>query len=180
MHALALHTKGAVTMNLRTFFALLVAVPLAACGQVADLDAVPQAKVGCETPTEAQLNAGDTMLPGRNCMSCHVSSAQAKDEPLGTGGTVYGARNTKTCNTGGVDGVTVDLLDPAGNVVASTKTNAAGNFYFPPTATNFKNVSARVTKGSMTMKMTTPVDVSVGCATCHWATGNAGDRIYIQ
>ena len=55
-------------MNLRTFFALLVAVPLAACGQVADLDAVPQAKVGCETPTEAQLNAGDTMLPGRNCM----------------------------------------------------------------------------------------------------------------
>ena len=97
-------------MNLRTFFALLVAVPLAACGQVADLDAVPQAKVGCETPTEAQLNAGDTMLPGRNCMSCHVSSAQAKDEPLGTGGTVYGARNTKTCNTGGVDGVTVDLL----------------------------------------------------------------------
>ena len=67
-------------MNLRTFFALLVAVPLAACGQVADLDAVPQAKVGCETPTEAQLNAGDTMLPGRNC-SAQVGRSMARGTP---------------------------------------------------------------------------------------------------
>jgi mono/diheme cytochrome c family protein len=126
------------------------------------------------------LKAGDAMLPGRNCMSCHAAGGQGGDEPLGTGGTVFGARNSKTCNTGGVDGVTVELLDTSGKVVASTTTNSAGNFHFSPNATNFKNVTARVTKGAMSLKMTAPVDVSVGCASCHWATGLAGDRIYIQ
>jgi cytochrome c553 len=167
-------------MNLRTIVcALMLALPIAGCDSV-DLDAVPQAKVGCETPTAEQLNAGDAMLPGRNCISCHASGGQASGEAFGTAGTVYGARSSKTCNTGGVDGVTVELLDTAGKVVASTTTNSVGNFHFPPSATNFKNVSARVTKGSMSVKMNSAVDVSVGCASCHWASGIAGDRIYIQ
>ncbi|MBL8633708.1 MAG: hypothetical protein JNM40_10825 [Myxococcales bacterium] len=167
-------------MNLRTAVcALLLALPMAGCDSV-DLDAVPQAKVGCETPTADQLNAGDTMLPGRNCLACHVSGGQADHEAFGTAGTVFGARNSKTCNTGGVSGVTVELLDTAGKVVASTTTNSVGNFSFPPNATNFKNVSARVTKGTMSVKMNSAVDVSVGCANCHWASGIAGDRIYIQ
>ena len=168
-------------MYLRTVFCtLMLALPLVGCGETADLEAVPQAKAGCEVATAELLKGGDAMLPGRNCMSCHVAGQQAAGEALGTGGTVFGARNSKTCNTGGVDGVTVELLDAAGKVVATTTTNAVGNFHFSPNATNFKNVSARVTKGAMSLKMNTPVDVSVGCATCHSPTGLAGDRIYIQ
>ena len=169
-------------MSLRSFVcALLIAMPLvgAGCGGVADLNAVPMAKAGCEEPTAEMLKGSDTMLPGRNCMTCHVAGQQAADELLGTGGTVFGARNSKTCNTGGVADVKVEILDPSGNVLATTMTNSVGNFHFKPNAA-FKNATARVSKGSMTLKMNAPVDLTTGCASCHWATGLAADRIYIQ
>jgi hypothetical protein len=169
-------------MNLRTIAcALLFAMPLfgVGCGDTADLNAAPQAKAGCEEPTAEMLKASDAMLPGRNCMTCHAAGQQAADKILGTGGTVYGAKNSKTCNTGGVADVKVDILDTAGNVIASTMTNSVGNFHFPTNAA-FKNATARVRKGTMSLKMTGAVDLTTGCASCHFASGLAADRIYIQ
>lgn len=157
-------------------------VSLSACGDEVNLDAVPAAKAGCEVPTADALRAGGTMLPGRNCNDCHKSGGQASEYVWTAAGTVYSKRGVGTaCNSSGADGVLVELIDMTDKVLAKTTSNSAGNFYF--TSSQFSGnalVRARVTKGSATKTMASPVSVAGGCAVCHQPGGSAGDRIFVE
>lgn len=152
------------------------------CGGEVNLDAVPTAKAGCEAPTQDALHPGSTMLPGRNCIDCHRSGGQADEYPWSAAGTIYStAAVGSACNANGAGGVLVELIDMNDTVLAKTTTNSAGNFYF--TSSQFNNrtlVRARITKGTTTRTMPTPVSVAAGCALCHQPNGAAGDRIYLQ
>lgn len=163
--------------------ACALALALPGCGGEPNLDSVPTAKAGCEEPTAQQLSESSLMLPGRNCMDCHKSGGQAADYPWTAAGTVYQkAGSGKTCNTGGADGVTVEILDAGGTMVlASLTTNAAGNFFFAKNEfAGTSPVRARVRKGTMTRTMASAVNVAGGCASCHFPGGAAGDRIYLE
>lgn len=156
---------------------------LSACGDEVNLDAVPSAKAGCESPTADELREGGTMLPGRNCNDCHKSGGQAGEYVWTAAGTVYPKRGVgMTCNTGGADGVLVELLDMTDKVLARTTTNSTGNFYF--TSGQFSSnalIRARVSKSGLgTKTMVSPVSVAGGCAVCHQPSGAAGDRIFIE
>lgn len=141
---------------------------LAACGGngiIVDLEKVPTAKAGCEQPTMDQLLSNPLMLPGRNCQSCHVPSGQAAAYRLIISGTVFKSLSSP-CNTGGVGGARIEILDGETSRVQTTLTsNAAGNFYTTdPITFPFR---ARISKdGLAPREMTTPSSIG-SCAACH-------------
>lgn len=164
-------------MNLvrRTLTAALVFA--AACGgggSEVNISAVPQARAGCsDTPAAAQLDTGPagTMLPGWECIQCHKAGGQAREFPWQVAGTIFGSKNTSTCNTGGVSGVKVEILDSAGAVQATTTTNAAGNFFI---ASGIKfPMRARISQNGKTSEMF-GTQSSGACTSCHQYPGPIG------
>ena len=158
-----------------------VALALVACGgdrPKADLEKVPAARASCEDPTASLLNVSELMLPGRNCQSCHIPGGQAGAFRLTISGTVF--RNlTVPCNSGGVSGVKVEILDMAGNVQVTMTSNSTGNFY------TAQQVSlpfrARISQGSTTREMVTSSSIG-SCAACHQKEPkyNAEGQIYLN
>jgi hypothetical protein len=164
-----------------SLFVGLCALP--GCGDEVNLDAVPEAKAGCEAPTADALREGGTMLPGRNCNGCHKTGGQAAEYVWTASGTVYNKRSVgAACNTNGAEGVLVELIDMTDKVLARATTNSTGNFYFTDSQFSSGNtpVRARVTKGAVTRTMLSPVSVTGGCAVCHQPGGAAGDRIFVE
>jgi hypothetical protein len=117
------------------------------------------------------------MLPGRVCQDCHKQGGTGEPFVWTASGTVYPSP-TALCDTGGVDGVTVDILDGmSGNVLISLTTNRSGNFYTSESL-NSSTIRARISKGSAVQEMVIP-SPSTACATCHQPGGEAGGRIYL-
>ncbi len=70
------------------------------------------------------VDGSPNMLPGANCLDCHQGGIQPN---LEVAGTVFAASGDQD-GCAGVEGVTVEITDVAGDVF-TFKTNAAGNFY---------------------------------------------------
>lgn len=138
-------------------------LPALGCGTV-DPEAA-HATAGCEPATSTELATGPTMLPGRACLNCHTESGQAGDSDVRwtAAGTVFGSI-TAACNTGGIPGVNVDILDQDGKIQVSLTTNSVGNFYtqvplkFP--------LRARLSKDGKMQEMT-ELQVTGNCHSCH-------------
>ncbi len=107
---------------------------LLGCGQPngADLNAVPQAKAGCEDITDALTATTVDMMPGRDCGACHHAGGQATNSPWTVSGTIF-AKPDSPCNTGGLANWVVQIKDSKGNTQQLT-TSTTGNFY---TTTHF-------------------------------------------
>ncbi len=150
---------------------------LSGCAEDVDVNAVVGAAAGCESPSEDNLVPQAPMLPGRDCLACHQAGSQAGDLPWTAAGTVYGSP-TSTCNTGGLDGVKVELADESRKVLITLTTNRAGNF-FTAEKLLYQAMIARVSKDGKIKEMTQPVTTG-NCASCHRPGGAAGGRIYLN
>jgi hypothetical protein len=159
---------------------LLAALPLALSALACGSDAAPSdvangvAAAGCEAATDALLAAGPEMLPGRQCLLCHMAGASAAEKTFSAGGSVF-AKGKDVCNNGGPSGAVVELLKADGTVVASTTTNAKGNFFFRQSLAF--PLKARVTYNGKQHDM--PGNVTSGdCASCH--NGTMVERINVE
>lgn len=155
------------------------------CDPGVNLDAVPKATAECEMPTSETLQPGAQMLPGRNCMSCHVESGQAGSKPFLTAGTVYlRSQMGGKCNSGGATNVTVEFFDVTDTTyqraLASVTTNEAGNFSLLAPALSKTVVRVRIRRDATMRTMANATDISDGCATCHSPTGMASDRVFLE
>lgn len=172
-----------MTMMRRTL-SLLASLILASCGGGgggSTVDPVAAAATaGCETAAATQLAVGDNMLPGRACNNCHKAGGQAAeaDARWTVAGTVFGSP-TSMCNSGGVAGAKVEILDKDGKVQVTLTTTSSGNF-FTTQAVTFP-VRARVSKDGKTQEMFGP-RMSGNCASCHQipAVQGAPGRIYLN
>ena len=162
---------------MRAAWISIAALVAMGCGSEVNLNAVPLAVTGCEAPTEELLVPQAPMLPGRDCLACHVAGSQAGDLPWTAGGTVY-ASGSSTCNTGGLEGVKVELADETRKVLITLTTNRAGNF-FTAEKLLYQTMIARVSKDGKVKEMTQPVTTG-NCASCHRPGGAAGGRIYLN
>lgn len=162
----------------------------ASCGPPdgANLEAVPEAKAGCEEATEPLKATNQNMLPGRVCSSCHKAGGQALNSPWTVSGTIYAAKNSP-CNTGGLGGYVVEILDEAGEVQpnGTLRTNGVGNFwsafrYTSPLKVRIYNMNTPDKK----TEMLTPIgrgstgNLKVSCNECHQIPGAEGapGRVY--
>lgn len=165
-------------MSLRATLLLLAGLALPACGEDVNLDEVPTATAGCdEKPTEELLRAQAIMLPGRHCIACHREGGQAHRFPWTAAGTVFAKADSK-CNTGGVGGVEVKLMDEAGKELLTLTTNRTGNFYTREPLT-YKQLRLQIKKDGKTREMALR-QTSADCPTCHLPGGFAGARIYLE
>jgi hypothetical protein len=105
---------------------------------------------------------GATMNPGHACISCHHTSGEEDAPIFAFAGTVMG----------GVPGTEVEILDGDDRVVASTTTNAAGNFYLNnPQIPSFR---VRLTYQGRVREMGTHQTAVGDCMSCHTAVGRNG------
>lgn len=142
-----------------------------------NLDEIPSAAAGCEAPTPQLLDAEAVMLPGRQCLACHNSRGQADSLVWTAAGTVYDSPTAK-CNTGGVEGVSVQLSDESGNVLITLTTNRTGNF-FTAEPIKFRQLRVRISKDNKVREMLTMPGVG-DCASCHQPGAQANARIYLN
>jgi len=162
--------------NLRRTFALLILA--AACGPApAKVDEIAaNAAAECEPATDSLRTQNEFMLPGRVCINCHRAGGQAAAYPWTFAGTVFGS-GTARCNSGGLAGVTVEILKIDGTVQDTATTNMVGNFYSKtPITTPFR---ARVS-GMGKMKEMAFTPTTGACASCHSPTAMAGGRIFLN
>lgn len=158
------------------------------CAPAVDLGAVPQAVAECEDATDAELNPEATMLPGRDCMTCHraqgfptaanqLPDGQASRRAWTAAGTVFDSPTAK-CNSQGLEGVKVEIADSTRKVLITLYTNRVGNF-FTSEPINFSGIIARVSKDGKIREMQ-GIMASADCPSCHRPTGIAGGRIYLN
>lgn len=118
---------------------------------------------------ESTTSPGPTHRPGQPCLACHDGSGPASTK-LAMGGTIY-------LQQGKPDPLVdaeVDLLDLAGNIACTTKTNASGNFFWDDKACSVpmpaKAKIVRATSDPMNpdvAAMVTRIGRPTSCATCH-------------
>jgi hypothetical protein len=165
----------------RTARALSLAVTAVAlgggCGAPVDLNAVPEAKARCESATPDLRLPGARMLPGRRCLGCHLPGGQAGERLWTAAGTVYD-RPDSPCNTGGLEGVSVDLLDGQDRVLITLTTNRSGNF-FTAEPLGFQRIRARLRKDGRVREMQTH-QTTADCAGCHFPGGPAPGRLFLD
>lgn len=131
---------------------------------------------GCEAPSADNLVPEAPMLPGRHCMGCHKDGGDSR-YTWTAAGTVFGSLNS-SCNTGGLDGVRVDIVDETNRLLITLTTNRAGNFYTSENL-NFTRIKAKVSKGGKS-KVMNSVQPNADCPSCHYPGGSAGGRIYLD
>lgn len=155
----------------------LIAVLCAACEAGVSLDAAPDARAGCEAPSDDGLAQTARMLPGRVCQACHIAGGQAGSVAWTASGTIY-ARADARCNDEGVEGVKVELLDEADRTLIVLTTNRAGNF-FTAESLPAVGIRARLHKDGRVREMM-GLQGSTACASCHRPGGTAPGRIYLD
>ena len=163
-------------MNPRLGIAVLAMLGLSACAEV-NLDTAPGAAAGCEDPTEDNLVPQAPMLPGRSCMACHRQGGQASGAVWTASGTVYGS-GSSACNSGGLEGVKVELADENRKILITLYTNRSGNF-FTSEPIDFTGIIARVSKDGKFKEMQ-GLQPNAFCPECHYPGGVAGGRIYLN
>ena len=164
---------------MRTATLLLALLPLVgACldGRVPPRDIALNSS-GCEPPTEDLARAGQLMLPGSLCQGCHTQGGAAGSLPWTLSGTVFNSLDAP-CNTGGVDGAQVDIIDANDNVVLTLTTNRSGNF-FTAEQLDVPPVRAIITQGTLIREMQ-GLQPTTACATCHYPNGPAPGRIFLN
>lgn len=166
--------------KMRRTLSSLALVLLAACGGGKVDPTAANANAGCETATDALLKEDGDMLPGRACNNCHKAGGQASESDVRwtVAGTVYGSA-TSMCNSGGIAGAKVEILNMDGSVQFSLTTNAAGNFY--TTQAVKTPLRAKVTKDGKSQEMFGGRTTG-NCASCHRIPGTDGatGRIYLN
>lgn len=150
---------------------------LGGCAPPVDLQSAPDAQVKCEAPTPESLNPTARMLPGRFCEACHSKNGQAAYRTWTASGTVYAKPDT-SCNEGGLEGVTVELLDASDQVLITLTTNRSGNF-FTAEDLGSRPFRARISKDGKVREMS-GLQPTGGCAACHYPGGVAPGRIFLQ
>ena len=142
---------------------ILLVLGLDACGGDPVHDKLV-ASLGPET-----TSPGPTHRPGEPCLACHDGTGPASTK-LAMGGTIY----LQQGKPDPLAGAEVDLLDLAGNVVCTTTTNSAGNFYWAANACAVpmpaKAKISRMTSDPMApdvAEMVTRIGRQTSCATCH-------------
>lgn len=153
----------------------LLALP-AGCGHP-DLSLEPSAVAGCEAPEPGDLEPQPIMLPGRRCAACHEKGHQAGNRVWTAAGTVYDSPSSP-CNTGVVAGAKVEIADETRKVLVTLTTNSRGNFYTSEPL-RFTGIIVRVSKDGKVREMQSPM-ASTDCASCHFPTGAAGGRVYLN
>lgn len=159
---------------MRRAAALIAALLFPGCGAIVELNEVPEAKARCESSTPELRVPTARMLPGRRCMGCHLAGGQAGRIPWTAAGTVYDAPTT-TCNSGGLEGAQVELIDRSGRVLITLTTNRSGNF-FTAEPLGFQPLRARISKDGKSREMRTP-QTTLDCAACHYPDGPATGRL---
>lgn len=164
---------------MRKFVAWYVGVLawLHGCAPPVDLQSAPDAQVKCEAPSAEALNPTARMLPGRFCQACHVKDGQASYRTWTASGTIYD-RPDASCNEGGLEGVTVELLDADDKVLITLTTNRSGNF-FTAEDLGARSFRARISKDGKVREMY-GLQPTGGCAACHYPGGVAPGRIFLQ
>lgn len=112
-----------------------------------------------------------SMHPGDTCISCHTT--EHGGPTYSYAGTVYpNVNDTTDCR--GVSGVKVEILDADDNVIGTTTSNTAGNFYLKKSSYPFKPYRARLTLAGRTREMQLVQSSSGDCNSCHDSSGNSG------
>lgn len=117
------------------------------------------------------------MHPGERCGACHSERAEPARRAVafGAGGTVYADPSAHPF--AGTAGVTVELVDAAGAVVA-LPTNDVGNFY--TTQALRPPLRVALVKGSTRVAMKAPAPTG-DCNGCHAPGGkDVAGRVWIQ
>ena len=120
----------------------------------------------CSTDQAVNVEEGETMEPGGNCITCHAGD----EGPSYTiAGTVMGASDDDD-RCAGLGGLSVEITDANGSVLVLA-TNSVGNFFHRGSvATPY---TAKVRRGSDEVAMATP-QTDTNCANCHTADGLNG------
>lgn len=142
-------------------------------------------------PTAGDAHGGPTMSPGWACFACHSGADFQGQNPGGQMdrldvrndymGTVFVAPHEKDlCSPQLPTGATVEILTPAGAVVARLTVNAGGNFYGDATGAKPASYTARVVTSTGVRTMS-GAQTSGDCNTCHTAEGREGapGRIFL-
>lgn len=129
-----------MTYGTRLFTATALLVAVAACG-------------GTDSSPSTARGDGN-MRPGENCLDCHNGFTAAGTLVAATGG-------------GALSGATVTIVGALRDATATT--NSVGNFW-TQVDFGYPVSSVRVTHGSTTRTMTSPISQRQGCAAtglCH-------------
>lgn len=117
----------------------------------------------CSTNEAVNVEEGEDMEPGGNCITCH---AQDEGPSYTIAGTVMGATNDDD-RCAGLASITVEITDANGSVI-ELHTNSVGNFFYQgELATPY---TAKVVRGGNEMAMAAPQS-DPNCANCHTAEG---------
>lgn len=132
------------------------------------------AEQGICTSNQWWKYSGDTesssMHPGSTCIDCHTSN---HGPSYSYAGTVYpNISDSEDCR--GASGVKVQILDAEDNILATTTTNTAGNFYLKKTTYPFKPYRVVLTLAGRTREMQLVQSTSGDCNTCHSTNGKNG------
>jgi hypothetical protein len=136
----------------------------------ATLDNVPTSTCASGRRWSGGDEESPNMHPGMDCIGCHATAGEGP--ALEVAGTLY-ADATSPNDCGGVEGVTVTIIDAQG-VQFDLTSNAAGNFFLETlrgrVATPYR---ASVTRNGVTHEMITePTERS--CNVCHTADLTSG------
>lgn len=124
----------------------------------------------CEPGAPGCRGEGPQMLPGSDCLACHVRGGDREAPPWSAGGTAF----VDADGTAPLEDAIVRVTDSNGDVV-EMETNGVGNFYtmrtlVPPLQAEIEVDGAVRTMGS---------SVETGaCGSCHSCDGAAGAKIY--
>jgi hypothetical protein len=125
------------------------------------------------------------MLPGANCMNCHVAgkledktgSGWTKRGPLEDDElffTIAGTAFADRYGSGAASGATVRVTDSQGKVVTLTS-NAAGNFY--STEPVVPPLTAEIERNGQVRSMGSQATTGA-CNSCHYCEGPPGGKLY--
>ncbi len=115
---------------------------------------------------EEPAGTGELHRAGQPCGTCHGSSGPATTD-FSVAGTVFAGPTMLV----GVEGARVDFTDSIGTSPPSTTptlTNCVGNFFVQRSVWNpVFPVKTRVTLGTVTYQMNSPIGGAASCAACH-------------
>lgn len=141
---------------------LVAAFAASGCGSQGNGD-VP---ANCELEAAPQLDKGEEMEPGGDCIGCH---AQDGGPSYSIAGTVMAIEDDdEGCL--GLDGVLVEVIGADGKKIRMM-TNSVGNFFSSEGIK--KPYTAKITQDGQEFAMVTP-QTDTNCASCHSSVGKEG------